>query len=46
MNDDSPQVAAPLQWSNLEGADLSGAYLSSSNFDAYVAENGMVRVNL
>lgn len=30
----------------LEGADLSGAYLPSSNFDAYVAENGMVRVNL
>lgn len=31
---------------NLEGANLSGTYLPSSNFDAYVAENGMVRVNL
>lgn len=31
---------------NLECADLSGAYLPSSNFDAYVAENGMIRVNL
>lgn len=31
---------------NLEGANLSNAYLPSSNFDAYVAENGMVRVNL
>lgn len=31
---------------NLEGANLSGTYLPSSNFDAYVAEPGMVRVNL
>lgn len=35
-----------LNGANLEGANLSTAYLPSSNFDAYVAENGTIRANL
>jgi uncharacterized protein YjbI with pentapeptide repeats len=31
---------------NLEGANLTNASLVHSNFDAYVAENGFMRVNL